>query len=202
MEGTVSKKTLRLPNQGAVAASDLAGAVEDVYRKLGGILEIPPTNRNLQWDLEFDGAAVELDEYLHFNRFRAITLESSVYSLLPVFPVDLYRGFCQKYEAECLRAGAYGGKWTNKSCDSQFGIASPPKDMNGSGPSRWKQRAFYDFVKDLAPLLVDVPLARIAVWDTIDEGSRSRTVEDVLKPPKPPSATALAALVRSRARAA
>jgi hypothetical protein len=37
------------------------------------------------WDLEFDGIAVELDEHLHFNRYRGLTLKSPRYSWYRVF---------------------------------------------------------------------------------------------------------------------
>ena len=58
--------------------------------------------------------AVELDEYLHFNRFRALTLEAPIYIKLAKFPLILYRKFCSTYEGRCLQAGGYGGKWSDK----------------------------------------------------------------------------------------
>jgi hypothetical protein len=80
-------------------------------------------------------------------------------------------------------------------------VASQPKVFTGVGPSRWKQRAFYDFVKDLSPLLLDIVLVRIAVWDRIDDDGKRRTVEDVLMRPLTTSGSALATFVRSRTQA-
>lgn len=50
---------------------------------LGGIEE--HYNYRGKVDLVFDNMIVELDEQLHFNRYRLKTLESSLYDLLPKF---------------------------------------------------------------------------------------------------------------------
>jgi hypothetical protein len=196
--GTLSEKTLRFPISDEVASSPFENEVKRVYRILGGVLPSIPLNLRA-WDLEFDGIAVELDERLHFNRYRSITLASPGYAHLPRFPLDAYRGYCSNRESFCLRAGSYGRKWSNDSCVAQFGAAAPPEDLRGNGSPRWKQRAFYDFVKDLSPLLIGVNVVRIAVWDTVMEGGRSRTVEEVLKKPSVASSAVLAALVKERA---
>jgi hypothetical protein len=194
--GQISPSLLRFPQLGDLGAH--AQTVEEVYRRLGGQLaEIPLNLRS--WDMEFDGVAVELDEYLHFNRYRAITLESSAYELLPHFPRALYRDYCAVFEPTCLRVGGYGGKWSNGSAERQFGLSPAAKTFDGNGPARWKQRAFYDFVKDLSPLLVDVRVVRIAVWDKITEDGRIRTVEEALSRPVESTAYALVNLVRERA---
>jgi hypothetical protein len=150
------------------------------------------------WDIEWNGIAVELDECLHFNRYRGLTLMSGSYALLRAFPLDTYQRFCTEYEDTCLQAGSYGGKWSNSSAEVQFGEASQPKDLGGNGSPRWKQRAFYDFVKDLSPLLIGVTVVRVSVWDTVLESGRRRTVEDTLKSPSNVSCAALAALVQER----
>jgi hypothetical protein len=98
-----------------VNSAGQADIVNHVYRKLGGVLPSPLLNLRAGWDIEFDRMAVELDEYLHFNRFRALTLESPIYIKLAKFPLTLYRKFCLTYEGRCLQAGGYGGKWSNKS---------------------------------------------------------------------------------------
>lgn len=196
--GRLSQGSLRFPTVDDVASSKYAGEIEAIYRRHGGVRTSPPLNLR-SWDIEFDGFAVELDEYLHFNRYRAITLEASAYRDLSDFPLGLYRAYCSAHEARCLKAGGYGGKWSNSSCESQFGPASKPKDLSGNGAPRWKQRAFYDFVKDLSPLLVDVAVLRIAVWDVVTDSSKPRTVEQVLSAPSRSSPDALAALLRERA---
>jgi hypothetical protein len=182
-----------------IVSAGYRDAVESVYRGIGGVLGKPPFNPRPSWDLEFDNVAVELDEFLHFNRYRAMTLESLVYGQLPGFPLSLYREYCAAHEQRCLQAGGYGGKWSNRSCDTQFGVASPSKDFSGNGPSRWKQRAYYDFVKDLSPLVIGVKVVRIAVWDTVYESGQARTVAEVLSRPTAMSAHALVQLIRERA---
>jgi len=77
---------LARPTIDDLGKSPLRQVVEDCYRRLGGIgAEIPL--RLGHWDAEYEGIAVELDEELHFNRYRLITLESPVYIELPSFPL-------------------------------------------------------------------------------------------------------------------
>lgn len=198
--GKVSHKTLNFPKPESVCASALKFEIESVYHSLGGILPSIPLNLR-QWDLEFDGIAVELDECLHFNCYRTITLKSKSYKcLLPGFPLEDYQRYCSEQAEECVRAGCWGKRWSNKSSAAQFGEPSLPKDLGGNGSPRWKQRAFYDFVKDLSPLLINVPVVRIAVWDTVEDGVRRRTVKEVLEAPFGcASGTALAVLINGRA---
>lgn len=196
--GTISHKRLPFPRDHDVVRAGHGELVNDVYKNLGGGL--PSASLNLRpWDMEFDGVAVELDEYLHFNRYRAFTLDSMAYSDLPSFPLEAYRKYCVEFESNCLDAGGYGGKWSNSGCERQFGPASAPRVLDGNGAPRWKQRAFYDFVKDLSPLLIDVKVARVAIWDRISDGGAPRVVRDILSRPTTTSARALADFVQERA---
>lgn len=194
--GTTSPRSLEYPRQHDLERFEAAQEVERVYRALGGI------ERDVRigfrgWDIEFEGIAVELDEQLHFNRYRAVTLASPLYSELPAFPKAEYARFCVEREGDCLRAGSYGGKWTNPSCEKQFGAAGTKGTLDGTGAPRWKQRAFYDFVKDLSPLLVGTLVVRIAIWDRVP-GAGPRTVGEVLDGDGMAYAECLAELVRSR----
>jgi hypothetical protein len=126
--GKVTSKTIRLSTNDEIAGSCWRGELELVYRALNGALESVRSKPG-SWDLEFDGMAVELDEQLHFNRYRAITLKSEIYSCLPSFPLEAYRRYCSEYEEDCLRAGGYGGKWSNDSCVKQFGVAGSEGDL-------------------------------------------------------------------------
>jgi hypothetical protein len=196
-QGVVAKRGLTFPKTSDICRVGLESHVTEVYRVLGGILK--PFALNLRsWDMEFDGVAVELDEYLHFNRYRLQTLQSPLYAQLGKFPASQYREFCVDHERDCLAAGGYGGKWTNPSAERQFGAAGAQKDLSGPGAPRWRQRAFYDFVKDLSPLTVGVTVVRVSMWDIIDEGTAKRTVRDVLGSPTRESARALAELIRGR----
>lgn len=110
---------------------------------------------------------VELDEELHFNRYRSVTLEAADAGKLPW--QDAYIDFCARYEEHCLRAGKWGKRWTTPSCEATFGAAGDPGALQEAGAPRWKQRALYDAFKDIAA--ADSHrwhLARISVWDKID----------------------------------
>lgn len=196
--GSVTDRTLPFPTMADVVTAGMYRIVHDVYRSLGGLLPVPTVSLR-KWDMEFEGLAVELDEYLHFNRYRAITLRSPVYSELRGFPLALYRQYCVQHEDVCLRVGAFGGKWSNPSCERQFGQGSSPRNLGEDGAPRWKQRAFYDFVKDLSPLLIGVRIARISAWDLVSDGARERTVAEILCSPSEAGARGIVELVRVRA---
>jgi len=63
----VSSGTLSYPTLDGVKSSDFYEEVKRVYKQLGGILTEVPINLR-RWDIEIDGAALELDKELHFNR--------------------------------------------------------------------------------------------------------------------------------------
>lgn len=150
----------------------VADEAVDLYRTLAvGRATDPasplPTFRPDNWDLRIEGILVELDEERHFNRYRLETLAVSAYEDLPAFPRVTYRAFCSAHEPDCLASAGYGGYWMNPSCVAMFGEPGPMGDLTGNGAPRWKQRAFYDHLKDLAPLCGLGPMARLAVWDRI-----------------------------------
>lgn len=196
-QGMITKGRVAYPRLSDLRHSDLAPAVSNVYRALGGKLDEAPLNLRA-WDIEFEGMAVELDECLHFNRYRLITLMSPAYSSLPRFPLAVYQQYCRDYESQCLRDGSWGGRWSNSSCDAQFGKAGPKKQLIGSGASRWKQRAYYDFVKDLSPNIVESTVTRLAVWDEIEDEGGNRSVAVALASPRTSTGSVLAELLWSR----
>jgi hypothetical protein len=171
--------------------------VMDIYRMLGGRQE-EPTLRPGGWDLQVAGMAVELDEEQHFNRYRLATLAASAYARLPAFPLAAYRAHCARGEGACLKKAGYKGYWTNPNCERQFGPAGTAGQLNGPGAPRWKQRALYDFVKDLAPLILGVGVVRVAIWDEVWVAGRSTPIGVLLDRKEATAAPAVAALVRSR----
>jgi len=195
--GSISKRKLPYPRKENILRSGLIEEVSQTYKQLGGILEDFELNLR-SWDMEFEGVAVELDESLHFNRYRLCTLSSSMYLKLSRFPLQAYTDYCSSKEINCLSAGSYGGKWTNTSTERQYGPPGAYGDLNGAGSPRWKQRAFYDFVKDLSTITLDVTVVRIAIWDFVFEDGIKRTVEEVLKSPSEKSAKALFDLIETR----
>jgi len=138
------------------------------YQSLGGS-STAPSLRPGAWDLAFDGdLVVELDEELHFNRYRAITLAAEWAAELPWR--ETYGTLATTHERACLNAGQWGKRWTNPSCERLFGVADPPGNFGPVGAPRWKQRALYDAIKDIAVLdKRDIQLVRLATVDRVGE---------------------------------
>jgi hypothetical protein len=163
-----------------------------VYRELGGI-EAVPRFRPGGWDLPFAGGlVVELDEELHFNRYRVATLSASWELGLP-WATDYLR-HCVEQEGECLKAGCWGKRWTNPSTARMFS-GGPVGDLDGDGAPRWKQRALYDSLKDTLPGLgIGVRLGRVATHDDVNGVSLGAILDGFA----PVNAGAIRALVDAR----
>lgn len=139
--------------------ADSRESVINLYRALGGRSDVPRL-RPGAWDLAFnDGLVVELDEELHFNRYRGQTLGA------PLPWRDDYAKFCSRHEPECLAAGKWGSRWSTPSCEALFGASDPPGTFGTGGAARWKQRALYDAMKDVWCSEGRVRLARVSVHD-------------------------------------
>lgn len=134
-----------------------------MYHRLGGVL-VEPRLAPGSWDLAFDGLVVELDEEMHFHRYRALTLNAPWAARLPW--TDNYRVFAASFEK---RAGTGGKRWTNPSAERMFGPADPDGIFDFHGSPRWRQRALYDAMKDASAAAGLVRLARISIYDRIDE---------------------------------
>ena len=154
--------------------------VLDVYRSLGGVQAEPQLHPG-PWDAGCDGIAVELDEDLHFNRYRGHTLRRPTYVGLPNFPTELYVCMCAQHEAQCLSKGRSQARWTSQSTEQQFGPPAARGDLTGNGAPRWKQRALYDFMKDLAPLAGFGTVVRVSVWDAVPVDGSDVLVESLLR---------------------
>lgn len=154
--------TPRLINLPAAAADQILA----VYRDFGGAAA-SPTLRPGGWDLSCIGdIVVELDEELHFNRYRRMTLSPEWTAALPWR--DEYVVFCGEQEPACLSAAMWGKRWTNPSSEALFGVADAAGNFQSSGAPRWKQRALYDAMKDAAALGDDsFQLVRLATHDVI-----------------------------------
>lgn len=140
--------------------------ITDLYRALGG-RNASPQLRPGGWDVALPGGVmIELDEELHFNRYRWITLQAEWAAELPWR--DDYSRFTVDYEPECLAAAQWGKRWTNPSCESLFGVGDPPGTFATGGAPRWKQRALYDAMKDAAALSVyEMRVVRLATVDVV-----------------------------------
>ena len=163
-----------------------------MYRELGGLLTTPVW-RPGSWDMVFAGPlVVELDEELHFNRYRALTLKASWAKDLPW--TRAYLSYCAEYEDRCLAAGVWGERWTNDSCERMFS-GGPKGKLDGDGAPRWKQRAFYDALKDTgAGTEIGVAIARVAIYDAVE----GVVLEDVLERRAAAESSAVLTLVEER----
>lgn len=141
----------------------LVTEIQNIYKMIGGICESFPIN--YRWDIQHQDFILELDEELHFNRYRLMTLDSAVYVSYPYFSVENYKSYCKKYEDKCLMAGSYGGKWKNISTERYFLPSSPNGKLDGNGSSRWRQRAFYDYLKDIHSLVRGTKVIRVSIYD-------------------------------------
>lgn len=159
--------------------SDYYEEIQDVYKKLGGQQDEFPINHG-KYDLILNDIVIELDEQLHFNRYRKITLESDAYKDIKHFPLDRYIYYCEAHENKCLSAGGFGGKWSNNSCERQFGLAGSLKNLEGNGAPRWKQRAFYDFIKDIGSFIIRQKLIRLSIYDMINTKHGKILLIDIL----------------------
>ena len=123
-----------------------------------------------------DGVLIELDEELHFNRYRETTLQQPWAAALPW--TGPYFDLCRVREVECQRVGTWGRRWTNESSVRMFGEGARPGDLSSdTGAPRWKQRALYDAVKDvIAAQHENMRVARLSVYDEVS----GRLLGDVL----------------------
>jgi hypothetical protein len=162
-----------------LARSEYKVLLEQIYRSLGGCGLTCPANVGDR-DIVASTFVVEFNEAQHFNRYRRLTLDCTLYGELPLFPLDVYRNFCVKREPECLKKASGGKYWTSPSTETQFGTSDSRGLLGTSGSARWKQRAFYDLLRDLAPLAGGLPVVRISIWDELRADGGSLTVGDAL----------------------
>lgn len=143
-----------------------------VYRKLGGLLPKAPVNVGA-YDVDTPNFIIELDEENHFNRYRLSTLDSRIYAGNNNLCVTSYRNFCNGFENKCLTYGKYA---KNNSTEKQFGASQVDGEFSLVSRTRWKQRAFYDFIKDITSVITGVPVVRISIY----ENYKGYTVEELL----------------------
>ncbi|SDM41081.1 hypothetical protein SAMN05421813_11195 [Daejeonella rubra] len=144
--------------------SNLFNKVSETYKKLGGQLETVPTNYG-PWDISTKDFIIEFDEERHFNRYRLETLHSSFYDNNSNFLVANYKDFCKDFESNCLSAASWGKNWKNDSTEKMFLQSNVDANLSGNGSSRWRQRAYYDFMKDITSSIRNIPVYRVSIYD-------------------------------------
>ena len=116
---------------------------------------------------------VEFDELQHFTAYRRLTFNHYPPDAPMGFDISAWRAWCDQYEVDALRKGAWGYR-------------QPKAEFPFDG-GRAAQRALFDAVRDLAPLRHDLnPTIRIAEFE----------VPSLLKDPKQASKELQQALSR------
>jgi hypothetical protein len=161
-----SLKHLKL-SENELLCSGLYKEVFDVYYALGGTLPKVPINYG-PWDFSCNDFIIEIDEERHFNRYRLLTLKSKLYENYPFFSIHNYRIYCSMYENACLICANWGKNWKNNSTEKMFVPSDNPGHLEENGSSRWKQRAFYDFLKDVTAKIRNIPVFRLSIYDTYE----------------------------------
>jgi hypothetical protein len=168
-------------------SSNLVRYVGEVYKGLGGQLDMLPINYGL-WDISTKDFIIELDEERHFNRYRLETLNSKYYKNYTIFSVFEYSDFCKDFESNCLSTASWGKNWKNDSTEKMFLKSNVNGNLSGNGSSRWRQRAYYDFMKDISSSIKGIPIYRISIYDkfhdktigSILSGNDDKSINDYL----------------------
>lgn len=167
------KKHLKLTRGQFLLSSEFYSEVESMYKELGGILGEPPLTFG-SWDISTPEFILELDEENHFNRYRLQTLNSNIYQMINGFRLDEYMRFCTLYESGSRK---HGGFWKNNSSEKLFVKSDDNGCLDGAGSSRWRQRAFYDFLRDVTGLIMEIPVIRLSIYQTF----KGRKVYDIIE---------------------
>lgn len=167
------KKHSKLTKSQLSLSPELYSEVKSMYKELGGTQEDPPLTFG-PWDISTPKFIIELDEENHFNRYRYKTLNSAIYQEIKGFRLDEYRCFCTLYESSCRK---HGGFWKNNSSEMLFVKSDDNGCLDGAGSSRWRQRAFYDFLRDVTGLIKEIPVIRLSIYQTF----KDRKVYDIIE---------------------
>lgn len=62
----------------------------------------------------------------------------------------------------------WGRNWKTDSSEKQFTKSDVEGRLEKAGSSRWRQRAFYDFLRDVVTQSLAIPLYRFSIYDQID----------------------------------
>lgn len=163
------------PSFDELSNSKFHNEIQNIYNKLNGQLNIYPVAFR-GFDIELPHCIVELDEAQHFNRYRSKTLDSSIYKTNESFSTIDYKNYCNQFENECLKKGDNRKYWKTTSTEKQFGKSAADGILTGDGSSRWRQRAFYDFLRDVGQYVGNYKLIRISIYQRIED----KTIGEIL----------------------
>jgi hypothetical protein len=135
-----------------------------LYKELGGLKQECP-HLTKTWYYTKPNTIIILDDYLHFNRYRSITLRSPLYDDIAVFPRENFRRYCRNYEKECIKSGLQKWIWSNRESDFYFGTSEEPGDFSNNGSGGWKLRSYQDFLEDAVANALNFKIVRFSVYD-------------------------------------
>lgn len=138
--------------------------IENCYKSLGGLKSNYPLF-HFKYEIVITKSIILLYDQLHFNRYRNITLQSSLYSKIPGYPKSNLQRYCRMHEKECLKSGMRSGLWTSGEAEDHFGQASASGDFFGNGAPGWKLQAFKDYLRDFSAFASGYKIIPVAVHD-------------------------------------
>jgi hypothetical protein len=162
-----------------VRKGELSGEVNRTFSEIGGLTKEFPW-KPAQWDLEFEHFAIRLDQEPSFNRYRAITLKSSIYTESNFFNLENYKRYCRQYEIECLKAARSLQMWTDKESEHAFGPSQDAGELVLLGSAKWKQRAFLEYLEDVQASLLNIKLIRVSIYDNLMVNNKIIKLDTIL----------------------
>ena len=157
-------------DQPSLRLEDIEGAgLQPQLKEVGQLLGVkgailPEAN---PVETEVNSIAIALDEEVHFNRYRLLTLQSAVYAEPLICQLKRYKTYCQRVM----------GKTSGKEREV---VNSSPQNKPG-GSVHQVQLALNDFMQDMLPLVHYVPLLRLSVFDPVSTPAGIRTLSSLLE---------------------
>lgn len=102
-----------------------------------------------------------------FNRYRMITLRSSLYDQFQPLDIQKARNYCRTKEGEALKSGLNSEIWGLSGTETLFGASEPAGDFSGSGSSGWKFLALAQLIADCYFFENRMFIKRITPYDSL-----------------------------------
>lgn len=158
--------------------------LKEVYESLGGKSTAPYLPK-IKFPFKINRFVFLYDEEEHFNRYRGLTLKTSLYEVFSFPWLDSYKRLCRTYEKDCVKVGLQDRVWNGPPLASKlFGTSEEPGDLSGNGSSGWKLNAYNDCQYDLLSRLHGYKLIRIPAYETLMIERKLFKINDLLLNPK------------------
>lgn len=165
--------------------------LQEVFQSLEGNGR-PPVLEKLTFDFKINRLVFVYDDEVHFNRYRLLTLKTSLYETFSYEWADAYKRLCRTYEKDCLKVGMQERIWNGPPLAKKiFGRAAESGDLTGTGAIGWKLNAYNDAQYDLVSRLHGYKLIRIPQYENLMIGGSLKKLDDLLLKPHESNKTAL-----------